>query len=252
MFLFTKKIFCIGSLILSSLVSTAPLSCISIKNQEYKVRPETINVNSNNPIFYSFSIKINKCSGNCNNINNPYAKICVLNVIKDLNVKVFNLISGTNETRFMKWHETYKCMCRLDGIICNSKQQWNENKCRCECKELIDKSVCDKRYIWNPSNCECEFYKNGDIGEYLDYEDCKCKKELADRLVDECAESIDNTKLVNITFTENENSYECRSCMVYIVVMIVAVVISTGITVYLVYYNWSLIKNNTHKETLIW
>ena len=252
MFVFIKKIFCIGSLFLSSLVSTTPLSCISIKNQEYKVRPETINVNSNNPIFYSFSIKINKCSGNCNNINYPYAKICVLDVIKDLNVKVFNLISGTNETRFIKWHETCKCMCRLDGIICNSKQRWNENKCRCECKELIDKGVCDKGYIWNPSNCECEFYKNCDIGEYLDYEDCKCKKRLSDKLVDECAETIDKTKLVNITFTENENNYECRSCMVYIVLMIVAIVISTGITVYLVYYNWSLIENNTHKETLIW
>ena len=67
------------------------------------VRPEIINVNSNNPIFYPFS----KCSGNCNNINNPYAKICVPDVIKDLNVKVFNLMSRANETRFIKWHE--KC-----------------------------------------------------------------------------------------------------------------------------------------------
>ena len=67
MFIFIKKIFYIGSLLSSSLVSTSPLNCISIKNQECKVRPEIINVNSNNPIFYPFSIKINKCSGNCNN-----------------------------------------------------------------------------------------------------------------------------------------------------------------------------------------
>ena len=59
-------------------------------------------------------------------------------------------------------------------------------------------------------------------------------------------------KLVNITFTENENDYECGSCNVYIVLMIVVIVISTGITVYLVYYNYYLIKNNIHKETLIW
>ena len=89
MFVFIKKIFCIGSLFLSSLVSTTPLGCISLKNQECKVRPEIINGNSNNPIFCPFSIKVNKCSGNCNNINNPYAKICVPDVIKDLNVKVF-------------------------------------------------------------------------------------------------------------------------------------------------------------------
>ena len=74
---FISKIFCTGSLFLSSLVSATPLSCISIKNQECKVRPEIVDINSNNPIFYPFSIKINKCSGNCNNIDNPYAKICV-------------------------------------------------------------------------------------------------------------------------------------------------------------------------------
>ena len=98
MFVFIKKIFYTGSLFLSGLVGTtslnvAPLSCISIKIQECKVRQEIININSNNnPIFYPFSIKINKCSGNCNNINNPYVKICVPDVIKDLNVKVFNLM----------------------------------------------------------------------------------------------------------------------------------------------------------------
>ena len=61
------------------------------------------------------------------------------------------------------------CICRLDEIICNSKQRWNENKCMCKCKELIDKGTCDKAFIWNPSNCECECDKNCDIGEYLDY-----------------------------------------------------------------------------------
>ena len=90
MLVFIKKIFCIGSLFLSSLVSTTPLSCISIKNQEYKVRPEIVNIISNNSIFYPFSIKINKCSGSCNNINNPYAKICVPDVIKDLKLKYLN------------------------------------------------------------------------------------------------------------------------------------------------------------------
>ena len=73
-----------------------------MSNQECKTRTEIINVNRNNPIFYSLSIKISKCSGNCNNINDPYAKICVPDVVKDLDVKVFNLISRTNETRHIK------------------------------------------------------------------------------------------------------------------------------------------------------
>ena len=123
MFILIKKMFYIGSLFLSSLVSTAPLNCISLKNQECKVRPKIAGINSNNPIFYSFSIKINKCSDNCNNINNPYAKICIPDTVKDLNVRVFNLMSRTNETRHIKWHETCKCICRLDKIICISKQR---------------------------------------------------------------------------------------------------------------------------------
>ena len=89
----------------------------------------------------------------------------------------------------------------------------------CECKELIDKGTCDKRFIRNPSNCECECDKNCDIGEYLDYENCKCRKKLADKLIDECTETIDETKLTNITFTENENNYECGYCIVYIVLI---------------------------------
>ena len=135
MFLFIKKIFYIVSLCLSSLLSTAPLSCISLKSQECKVRPKITDINSNNPIFYPFSIKVNKCNGNWNNINDPYARICVPDKVKNLNAKVFNLMTLTNETRHIEWHETCKCICRLDKIICNSKQRYNEDKCRFECKE---------------------------------------------------------------------------------------------------------------------
>ena len=135
MFAFIKKIFYIGSLFLSTLVSTSSLNCNSMNNQVCKIRPELINVNSNEPIFYSFSIKTSKCSGSCNNINDPYAKICVPDVVKDLNVKVFNLMSRTNETRHIKWHETCKCKCELGTSFCNNKQRWNNDKCQCECKE---------------------------------------------------------------------------------------------------------------------
>ena len=127
MFGFIKQIFISTMMLFSSLPNVNSLECISMKNQECKVRPEIVDINSNNPIFYPFSIKINKCSGSCNNINNPYAKICVSDVMKALNVRVLNLMSRTNKTRFIKWHETCKCICRLDGIICNRKQRWNED-----------------------------------------------------------------------------------------------------------------------------
>ena len=142
---FVKKVFFIGLAILSNFTNTSSLSCISMNNQPYKAKPQTVNVNSNNPIFYPFSIKTSKCSGNCNNINNPYARICVPDIIKNLNIRVFNLMSLTNETRHIEWHETCKCKCRLNAIICNNKQRWNKNKCRCECKELIMYAICDRR-----------------------------------------------------------------------------------------------------------
>ena len=170
-----------------------------MKNQECKIRPEIININSNNPIFYPFSIKINKCSGNCNDINDPYARICIPAVIKNLNLKVFNLMTRTNEKKHIEWHEECNCECRLDKITCNNKRYWNEDKCRCECKELIDKDVCDKGFIWNPSNCKCECDKSCNIGEYLDYKNCKCRKKLTDKLIDECTEIIEEVKLSEIT-----------------------------------------------------
>ena len=203
MFTFIKIEFFTGLTILSILMgvnslSATLLSCISMTNKECKVRPEIINVNSNEPVFYPFSIKTSKCSCSCNNINDPYAKICVPDVVKNLNVKVFNLMSRTNETRHIKWHETCKCKCRLYVSVCNNKQRWNDNKCRCECKELINKGICDKEFIWNPSNFECECDKSYDIGEYLDYENCKRRKKSVDQLVEECTANID-VKIVKIS-----------------------------------------------------
>ena len=191
MFKFIKQIFFSTMMFFGSLSIVNPLECISMKNQECKVRPEIVNINSNNPIFYPFSIKTNKCSGN-------------RNIVKNLNVKVFNLMWLTNVTRHIKWHETCKCICRLDKIICNNKQRWNKDKRRCECKELIDKGVCNKGFIWNPSNCECEYNKSCNIGEYLDYSNCKCRKKLVDPLAEESTENIEETKLVEKTLDKNE------------------------------------------------
>ena len=156
MFGLIKKVFFTGLKILWSVnsLNTALLRCVSMTNQGCNVRPQIVNVNSNEPVFYPFSIKTSKCSGSSNNINDSYAKMSVPDVLKNLNIEVFNLMPRTNGTRHIEWHETWKCKCRLDASVCNNKQRWNDDKCRCECKELIDKGVCDKGSIWNPSNCE--------------------------------------------------------------------------------------------------
>ena len=144
-------------------------------------------------------------------------------------------MSLTNETRHIEWHESYKCICRLDPIICNSKQRWNEDKCRCACKKLVNKSACDKGFIFNPSNCECECNKSCDICEYLEYLNCKCKKKLFDELIKECTENAD---MVNIN-NENENKYSFRIMyIVYIVLFSIILAISIGISIYFVYHKY--------------
>ena len=139
-------------------------------------------------------------------------------------------MSRPNETRYIKWHETCKCKCRLDRSVCNNKQLWNNNKCRCKCKELIDKSICDKLYIWNPSNCKCECDKSCD----LDYEDCKCRKGLADELIEECNENIEETNLIKINLTKCKSN----SCILYIVLFSIFFTINIGIATYFVYYKY--------------
>ena len=64
-----------------------------------------------------------------------------------------------------------------------------------ECKELIEKGLCEKGYIWNPSNCEFECDKSCNVGEYSDYENCKCRKSLNDKLVEKCSEDIDGNEM---------------------------------------------------------
>ena len=160
-FTFVKKVFSIGLTILSDLINTSsmnaiPLSCISMTNQDHKL----LMLMEMNLLFFYLVLK----QVNLVIFNYPYAKMCAPDVIKILNVKVFNLMSRTNETRFIEQHETCKWECKFGKNICNNKQRWYKNKYRCECKELIDKGVCYKGFTWNPRNCECECDRACDIG----------------------------------------------------------------------------------------
>ena len=145
-----------------------------MSNQESRVRQNIFNVNNDEPQYYSFSIKTSKCNGSCININDPYARLCVPDAVKNMNIKVLR----TNETRHVKLHQICKCKCRLDASVCNCKQRWNKDKCRCECKELINKGICDKAFILNSSNCECEYDNLCNAGQYLGYENYNCRNKL--------------------------------------------------------------------------
>ena len=225
--------------------------CVSINNQEWKIRTEIINLNTNEPMCHPYSIEINRCKGSCKTINKSYAKIGVPDQIKNKNVKVFNLISRTNETRHTKWHKTCKCKCRLDSNICNNKQRWNDDKCRCECKELIDKGTCDKGFTWNPSNCECECDKSCDIGEYLDYKNCRCRKKIIDKLVEECSANIDVNKMIyneTLDIISSGDNKTCDSCVVYIILFSVLLIISISMAICVYFFPYLKNKsNNSHQ-----
>ena len=119
---FIKKFFFTAMTFLNfNLPYVNSLESVSMNNQECKIKPEIININTNEPLFYPYSIKISECKGSCNTINDPYAKICVPDNIKNTNIKVFNLMTKTNERRRIKWHKTCKCKCTLDASVCNNK-----------------------------------------------------------------------------------------------------------------------------------
>ena len=99
---------------------------------------------------------------------------------------------------------------------------------------MIDKGVCDNGYAWNPSNCECECDKSCAVGEYLDYENCKCRKRLVDKLVEECGENVDEAKLAGVTLLEHENESVCFYT-VFIVLAVIALTVSIGIGAYFTY-----------------
>ena len=103
-----------------------------------------------------------------------------------------------NETCNVLWHESCKCVCKLNSSVCNNKQIWNDNTCRCDCNENFAGAVdCDKGYTWNPSTCECQCDTWCKPGQYLDHKNFICKNKLVSRLIEECASVINKTMLNN-------------------------------------------------------
>ena len=121
----------------------------------------------------------------------------------------------------------------------------NDNKCRCECKELIDTGVCDMGYAWNPSNCECECDKSCDVGEYFDYENCKCRKRLVDKLVEECGENVDEAKLAGVTLFQHGNGCACSNSFIKLAAIALTICIGIG-----AYFTYKYIKGNKENVSM--
>ena len=116
---------------------------------------------------------------------------------------------------------------------------------------MIDKGICDKEYAWNSSNCECQCDKSCDVGEYLDYENCKCRKRLVDKLVEECAENIDEGQLTRIALFEHGNKCLC-SYAVCIILGVIALTICIRIGAYFTYKCINRNKENVSKYDYVY
>ena len=81
---------------LYNVLKVKTFECVSVINEKCMSRPKIIDLNKNEPVFYPYSIKVNKCSGDCNNINDPMAKLCAPDIVRDMNIKVFNLVARIN------------------------------------------------------------------------------------------------------------------------------------------------------------
>ena len=84
-----------------------------------------------------FTIKLDRCVGSCNTLNDLSNKVCIPSKTEGLNLSVFNMITGIKESKILTKHMSCKCKCKFDGIKCNLNQWWNNDKCRCECKNII-------------------------------------------------------------------------------------------------------------------
>ena len=230
---------------LFSILKVKALECVSVINEKCMSRPKIIDLNKNEPVPYPYSIKVNKCSGDCNNINDPMAKLCVPNIVKDMNIKVFNLLARINETRKIVWHETCKCVCRFTSAICDYRQEWNENKCRCECKEdLVSKLACDKGYMWNPSTCSCECDRYCETVQYLDCKNCVYRKKIIDDLIEQCTSIVD-MDIKNNTLSKKSDESSSNIYFILFIVSLVLFILFLGVFIY--YWHKDNTKNISKK-----
>ena len=215
------------------IIKTKALECVSVVNPKCMPRPKILDVNEGvgEVLFYPYNVLVNKCSGSCNTFDNPMKKLCVPNVIKRVNMQVYNFLMRLNETRNVLWHKRCKCVCKLNSSICNNKQIWNDDTCRCDCNEdFTDIISSDNRvpYTWNPSLANVSVIH------------CICKNKVIGRIIEECASVINGTMINNNKYNITNNNYYLILFIVFLIVFIV----------FLIGFIYYYCRNNANKRKL--
>ena len=113
--------------LLSSIVKASNhAKCVSLSNQKCEIQPTLINLDANEYSqefrYYPFLVKLDRCFGSYDTLNDVCNKASILNKTKNLNLSVFNMITSTNESKKLTNHVSCKCKCRFDRKKCNSNQ----------------------------------------------------------------------------------------------------------------------------------
>ena len=120
-------------LLISIVNASNNTKCVSLSNQKCMTHPTLINLHPNEESqefrYYPSVVKLDRCVGSCNTLNDLSNKVCVPNKTEDLNLSVFNMITGINEPKTLPKHISFECKCRFDGRKCNSDQWWKNDKC---------------------------------------------------------------------------------------------------------------------------
>ena len=138
-------------------------------------------------------------------------------------MKVYNFLMRLHETRNVLWHKSCKCMYKLNSSVCNKKQFWNSDTCRCNCNEDFAGIMnCTKGYMWNPSTCTCKCDMWCKPGQYLDHKNCVCKNKLVGRVIGEC------TRLINEAMMNNRDNEDNDNTITYIFIGLFLVLLFIG------------------------
>ena len=195
-------------------------SCYLLRNEECKVRKVII---INDYMTFPYNILVDKCVGSCNDKENPCFKVFLPDSVKNICVKSFDLLSKKNVLKNISLHKSCKCDCLLDEKVCNNKQKWNKEKCRCEC---LKEEKCSDDSYFNVINCSCEMEK---AAKLIVEEKCK-------EINDDINYVIQNETITLIKKIEN--------CKLFIGVSILFLCISIILTGIMIYFCLKSRKNN--------
>ena len=233
---------------LFSIIKTRTLECVSVINEKCMPRPKILAVNEgvDEALFYPYNVLVNKCSGSCNTLDNPMAKLCVPNVIKRVNMHFYNFLMMLNETCNVLWHESCKCVRKLNSSIYNNKQIWNGDTCRCDCNEDLAGIINGtKGYTWDQSTCECQCDMWCKPGQYLDHKNCICKNKLIGRVIEKCTSVINETMMNNNNY-DNDNDYDYNTIIYDSIGVFLRAIICFCVFAYFKWFKYKYTNNSIY------